>query len=99
MIAYRFYGKKNQAIKSQTTGNTVFSFDVRGHYMTCDEEIIARAVGKFKYDILNVTETGAEVISEVEEQSKKFKCKKCDFETENKGLLLAHYREHSKEDV
>lgn len=26
-----------------------------------------------------------------------FRCKKCDFETDNKGELLAHYREHKKE--
>lgn len=26
-----------------------------------------------------------------------FKCKKCDFETDNKGELLAHYRQHKKE--
>lgn len=36
--------------------------------------------------------------------SKKFEkvelhtCKKCDFSTDNKGLLMAHYREHKKEE-
>ena len=27
-----------------------------------------------------------------------FQCKKCDFTTDNKGLLMAHYREHKKEE-
>lgn len=32
------------------------------------------------------------------EDSKKYKCKKCDYETSNKGELLSHYREsHPKE--
>lgn len=26
-------------------------------------------------------------------------CKKCDFTTDNKGLLMSHYREHKKEEV
>ena len=25
-------------------------------------------------------------------------CKKCDFTTDNKGLLMSHYREHKKEE-
>lgn len=40
-----------------------------------------------------------EVIEEVKEPAKTYKCKKCDFETNNKGLLLAHYRnEHPTEE-
>ena len=32
-------------------------------------------------------------------ESNTFKCKKCDYETDNKGLLLAHYREkHPKKE-
>jgi hypothetical protein len=32
-------------------------------------------------------------------ENNKFKCKKCDFETDNMGELLAHYRkEHPKEE-
>lgn len=38
-----------------------------------------------------------EIIDEGKEV-KIYKCKHCDFETENKGTLLAHYRTHKKED-
>ena len=26
-----------------------------------------------------------------------YKCKKCEFETDNKGVLMAHYKTHKKE--
>ena len=32
------------------------------------------------------------------EEEKTYKCKKCEYETTNKGELLAHYRTHKKED-
>jgi len=42
-------------------------------------------------------EIKADIIDEIKEV-KIYKCKNCDFETDNKGLLLAHYREHKKEE-
>jgi hypothetical protein len=30
------------------------------------------------------------------EEARQYKCKQCDFSTDNKGLLLAHYRDHKK---
>lgn len=30
-------------------------------------------------------------------EGSKYTCKKCSFSTDNKGLLLAHYRDHKKE--
>ena len=50
---------------------------------------------------------GFQPVSEVEEAKKEtkeenktvYKCKKCEFETDNKGELLAHYRTtHPKKD-
>lgn len=37
-------------------------------------------------------------VEEVKSEEIKLKCKKCEFETDNKGLLMAHYREHKKEE-
>ncbi len=36
-------------------------------------------------------------VEEVEADEKEYKCKKCDFTCDSKGLLLAHYREHKKD--
>ena len=31
------------------------------------------------------------------EPIQQFKCKKCDFQTENKGQLMSHYKKHKEE--
>ena len=70
-----------------------FRFDSEGKYQTENPRLINALKRRFKYDI--------EVVEEVkEEQLNKeiYSCKKCDFTTDNKGQLMAHYRTHKKED-
>ena len=43
--------------------------------------------------------TKEEETKEEETNIKTYKCKKCDFETDNKGLLMAHHREEHKKEV
>lgn len=58
-------------------------FDENGEYQTDNKRIIKRFSHKF--DSVPVKEV------------KSYKCKKCDFTTDNKGELMAHYRtEHPK---
>ena len=63
-------------------------FDENGELESNDAEIIRQLRNIYRHE-------------EAEEKqdkpnSKMMKCKKCSFETENKGELLAHYREHKK---
>jgi hypothetical protein len=96
MKLYKFTGKKNKVVKSVTTGNIVFSFDARGVYMTTDEEIATRAMVVYPCEELEIVEPLNEPIEAIEKEI--YKCKKCDFETDNKGLLMSHYKDHKKEE-
>lgn len=61
-------------------------FDDKGEFTTDNERIINRFMSKFDS-------------VPVKEEVKEFNCKKCEFRTDNKGALLAHYRsEHPKGD-
>lgn len=63
-------------------------FDEKGEYKTDNERIIQRF--KHKYDSVPLKS-----MEELKEET--FDCKKCDFKTDNKGLLMSHYRsEHPK---
>lgn len=58
-------------------------FDENGEFTTDNERVIARF--KHKFDSVPV-------------KQEQFSCKKCDFATDNRGLLMAHYRsDHPKE--
>ena len=107
----KFFGEPLKEIKSKQSGKVMFVFDTKGEYVTEDPVIIDRAMGFFDYVPVAPGEAGARVKKtiitppivitekgqEPEEPKEVFKCKKCDFETDNKGELLAHYREHKKE--
>lgn len=106
---YKFFGEPLKEIKSKTSGKTVFRFDTKGQFITDDEEIIRRALGYFDYIKLEAKETGEKGKKTVivplmtittkgeKAEEKSYKCKKCDFETDNGGKLAAHYKkEHPK---
>jgi hypothetical protein len=70
-----------------------FVLDENGEYETDDPKMIDW-IKKNKNFLKPVEDEKKEAI----EEKKMHKCKKCDFETENSGLLMAHYRkEHPKE--
>jgi len=81
----------------------IFQFDDKGEFETEDKNII-EFMAKYK-SFIKCEENEIEIIKEVEEvkingnikeEIKIIKCKKCDFETDNKGELLAHYRKDHK---
>lgn len=74
-------------------GNIKFAkFDENGLYSTDNERIIKRFYHAFD------SVPGLSVVEE-EPEGKTYKCKQCDYTTQNKGELMAHYRaDHPKED-
>jgi hypothetical protein len=84
----------NKSVK-RLTGKKGFYFDNNGIYET-DNEILCRVLPQH-FEVLE--ETAPKKEKEEKTAEKKYKCKQCDFETANKGELMAHYKEnHPKEE-
>jgi len=82
----KFKGQPNMLVRfNPPIGNIKYvRFDENGEFCTDNERIIKR----FKHRFDSVP---------VKESIKEYKCKKCDFKTDNMGELLSHYRiEHPK---
>ena len=98
-MQYKFFGEPNMLVKEKKRTyfeNTfqfkpIFRFDKNGEYITDNEKLIEKLKTRFRHVPLENDDVN-------DKDNKIMKCKKCDFETENKGLLMAHYREHKKED-
>lgn len=95
----------NKYVK-RATGKKGFYFDAKGEYETDNHRLIRLLKAKFKEEVTEEPQEPQEPqeeisfkdIEEPKEEVKVYKCKKCDFETDNKGELLAHYRHsHAKE--
>lgn len=87
----KFYGPPNMLLRVRNMKPIrAIRFDGNGEYETENPRLIARLKTRFEYE----KEDPKEVIKEeVKEEIKTiYNCKKCDFKTENKGELLAHYR-------
>lgn len=76
------------------------------YYVRLSNKYVQRSTGLkgFYFDDKGEYETENEVMINVlsqhfEKVDDLHACKKCNFTTENKGLLMAHYREHKKEEV
>jgi hypothetical protein len=67
----------------------MFAFDNNGEFETDDPKLI-EWIRKNKPFLKPIDEP----VEPQETEQKKYKCKYCNYETENKGELLAHYREH-----
>lgn len=75
------------------------------HYVRISNKMFQRLTGTkgFYFNENGRFETENETLCKIlkqhfeVEEPKKYHCKHCDYETENKGELLAHYREHKKE--
>lgn len=107
---YKFFGEPLKIINSKTSNKPLFRFDTKGEFITDDPEIIKRAMGFFDYMPMKAEPDGERVTKtfvvppitittkdDKPEEKKVLRCKKCDFTTDNQGLLMAHYREHKKE--
>ena len=83
----KFKGEPNLTVRFNPPIGLVkhVKFDDKGEFTTDNERIIKRFMSKF------------DSVPYKEEQTEQYQCKKCDFETDNKGALLAHYKsEHPK---
>jgi hypothetical protein len=65
-------------------------FDENGEFESDDPEVIRQLRNIYRHD---------ETVEQQDDKPKTMKCKKCSFETENKGELLAHYRKDHKKGV
>jgi len=105
----KFFGQPLKEIKSKTSGKFMFRFDTKGEFITDDPEIIKRATGFFDYLPLKAEPDGERIKTDFVEPvmtitnkndkhitPKQYKCKKCDFQTDNRGELMAHYKTHKK---
>jgi hypothetical protein len=80
----------NKSVK-RLTGEKGFCFDNNGIYET-DNEILRKVLPQH-FEVVEETAKKKEKPVEM-----KYKCKKCEFETANKGELMLHYKEnHPKE--
>lgn len=73
---------------------TICRFDENGYAEVDETKLSQTTLTKLKpyYTDEKVTEKAKEV-----KETKVYKCKKCDYETESKSLLMRHYRnEHPK---
>jgi len=97
----------NVTVMDFLKGKKIFQFDNKGEFVTEDEKIIEwtkknKSFIKCEDNVIEDIEELEEVkeieIKEVETiETTIYNCKKCEFETDNKGLLMAHYRsEHKK---
>jgi hypothetical protein len=74
-----------------------FRFDENGIFETENIRLIALLKKRFKFEeVTKQEEIKEEIIEEVTEEKKVYSCKHCNYETNNKGELLAHYRTHKK---
>ena len=85
----KFYGTPNMLIRIKNLKPYKFiRFDANGEYDTENPRLVARLKKRFECEE-PIEEKKADVV---------YNCRKCDFTTDNRGYLLAHYREsHPKE--
>ena len=84
----KYIHEPNTTVIDYDRGKKIFQFDNNGEFSTEDETII-KFMAKYK-NFIKCENKQVETVS--------FKCKKCDFETGNKGLLMQHYKNsHKKE--
>jgi hypothetical protein len=97
MKGYRFFSNPNHSVTDGETGRFLFKFDYKGEYVTLDPILANRMKAHFRHEEIELVEVKEQEPVPEKEPEKVYECKKCDFKTENKGELLAHYREHKKE--
>ena len=80
--AMKYIGEPHCTVIDYYNNKKVFQFDEKGEFITEDEKLI-----KWMKENKNFIKC----------ENDSYKCKKCDFETDNMGLLLSHYRtDHPK---
>lgn len=92
----KFFGTPGLLVRVRSTKPIrFFRFDENGVFETNNQRLIRRLKARFRYE-----EEGNAVQKSAEEKASAniFICKKCGYEAENRGKLLAHCRTaHKKE--
>ena len=107
-MLYRFYGEPNMLVKElvrkpfsfEMASKPLFRFDAKGVFETDDPKLIAKAdklKRRFKFEEVPVDEVPVPVETKEEapepaKQETVYRCKKCEFECNNSGVLMQHYR-------
>ena len=86
------YVRISNKMYQRITGVKGFIFDSNGRYETENANVC-----KILSQHFEAVEPTKEPIKE-EIKDNVYKCKKCDFETDNKGELMAHYRKNHKKE-
>lgn len=100
-MKYKFFGQPNMMVKERKKKyfngeimyKPLFRFDEKGEYITDNEQLIEKLKSRFEHTEFESNAPG----DKPTEDKKILKCKKCDFETDNQGTLMHHYKEHKKE--
>jgi hypothetical protein len=102
-----FKGEPNMLVNLKPPIGTTkhVRFDGSGEFTTENERMIQRFHHRFDSVPADGKELTEEMTDDLEfqqhqqEETKHYACKKCDYVTENKGELMAHYRQnHPKEE-
>jgi hypothetical protein len=101
-----FKGEPNMLVRlNPPIGNIkMVRFNANGEITTENERVIQRLYHKFDSVPAEGAEPAVEVgddleLLEQQDEPKSFCCKKCEFTTDSRGLLMSHYRsEHPKEE-
>ena len=92
MKIVKFFAEPNLLITDAETGKPLFSFDENGEYMTMDPNLIKRLSTYHRSEEIEIKSEN----NVPNEEIKKFHCEKCNFSTDNRGELMAHYKTHKE---
>ena len=97
-MKHKFFGEPNLLITVADIGSITFKFDEKGELvMSDDNPFLQRMMNHYQHE--PVEEVAVEAQSEQDDAAEpfKFKCRKCDFKTNNHGEFLAHCKkEHPR---
>jgi len=94
------YVRISNKMYQRITGVKGFIFDSNGRYETENANVCKILSQHFEAVEPTKEHIKQEIAEPIKEEIKDnvYKCKKCDFETDNKGELMAHYRKNHKKE-
>ncbi len=95
----KFYGPPNMLLRVRNMKPIrAIRFDLNGEYETNNPRLTRRLKARFRYEEEGQAVQPVQKSAEENASANICICKKCGYEAENKGKLLAHYRTaHKKE--
>lgn len=90
-MMYKIFGPPGLHVYDREKRYRGFVFDENGAATAPDNPFVRRVASVYRHEVIDDA-APAPVPASVQI----FKCKKCGFQTGNKGMLMAHYREHKQ---